>query len=91
MESKLKFSFDDEHVSKFCYDIDNKTIELYYSSYYDLLNNGGFMDKTCVFTIKNWVSAKSCLGAEERFYDLTRHLGIITIIYHMEPLVLRLN
>lgn len=83
MGNKLYFSFDDEYVSRSCYDIDNKKIEIYYPAYYDLRNNGTFIEKPCVFTIKNWDVAKSRLGAEERFYDLNKHLGIITIIYNM--------
>ncbi len=83
MTNQFNYAFDDEYVSKFCYDIDNKKMELYYSAYYDLQNNDTFIEKACVFIIKNWDVAKSCLGAEERFYDLKKHLGIITIIYSM--------
>ena len=38
MEKKLEYSFDDEPVSKFCYDLGGKKIELHFKGYYDLIS-----------------------------------------------------
>lgn len=37
MKRKLEYSFDDEHVSKFCYDIENKKLEIHFTGYSDLI------------------------------------------------------
>ena len=83
MKNKLEYSFDDELVSKFCYDIDNKRIEVYFMAYSDLIKNR-YIEKDCIFTIENWKEARSRIGDEEKFYTLNKHIGIFSIILCME-------
>lgn len=81
MENKLGFSFDDEVVSKFCYDMDNNKIEVYFTGYSD--GKERFLDKPCVFSISNWTEAKSKVGDEERLYPLDRNIGVFSLIIYM--------
>lgn len=83
MKRKLGYSFDDEVAIKFCYDIDNKIIEIHFSGYFDTIKNQ-HVDKPCVWIINDWKSAKSKLTSEISFSDLERHLGIISMILSAE-------
>lgn len=82
MENKLGYSFEDEVASKFSYDIDNKKIEVYFTGYSD--EKERFLDKPCVFTISNWIEAKSKIGDEGRLYPLDTHIGIFSLILYMK-------
>jgi len=84
MKSKLNYSFDDEPVNKFCYDISNKKIEVYFAGYYDLRKENNFVNESCTFVIENWKEAKSKVGDEEKLYDLNRHIGVFSMILTME-------
>ncbi len=84
MTNKLDYSFDDEPVSKFCYSLDSKKIEVYFTGHYDLRKEDSFIEAPCVFIIENWVKAKSRVGDEEQFYSLDKHMGIFSIILYMK-------
>jgi hypothetical protein len=81
MEKKLKYSFDDEPVSRFCYDLDSKRIEIYFKRYYDLIKNM-YIEKPCAWVIKNWSDAKSRIGDELKLYDLNKHIGIFSLLLY---------
>ena len=83
MEAKPEYSFDDEPVTKFCYDLNNKRIEVYFSGYYDLIKNVP-IDASCIWTIENWEHAKCRVGNEQKLYDLNKTMGIFTIILYMK-------
>lgn len=84
MKDKFKFAFDDEPVNKFCYDIKNKKIQLYFSGYYDIGNETKYVEKPCVFEIRNWSEGNSIIGDELRKYDLNTHIGVISMILYMK-------
>lgn len=79
----MKYSFDDEPVCKFCIDLKNKKIEMYFNSYFNITENEE-INQPCIFVIENWKNAKSKIGDEERMYDLNHHLGIFSIILYMK-------
>ena len=83
MENKFEYSFDDEPVSKFCFDIENKKIEIHFAAYNDLLKNK-YIEEPCVFRIENWLDAKSKFRDEEKLYELNKHIGIFQMILFME-------
>jgi hypothetical protein len=83
MKKKIEYSFDDEYVTKFCYDIDNKKIEIHLTGYSDLLKNEK-VDKPCVWIIENWTDAKSKLSSESSYNDLEQHLGIVSMVLSAE-------
>ncbi|MFT4203480.1 MAG: hypothetical protein QM610_06150 [Chitinophagaceae bacterium] len=83
MEKKLGYAFDDEYVTKFCYDIENKKLEINFTGYYDLINNA-YVDAPCVWTLENWEYAESILGNEQKRYDLNKHIGVFSIILYMK-------
>jgi hypothetical protein len=76
--------FNDQVVSKFCYDIDNKKIEVYYSDFWSRDDDGNIVSQNCLLTIENWTSAKSRLGDEPKFYPLDKHIGIFSMIIFTE-------
>ena len=84
MENELSFSFDDEIVIKFCYDLENKKIEVYYDGYYDLKQDSKYIKTPCCFIIEKWEEAKSQILDDKRKYDLNSHIGIFKIILSME-------
>ncbi len=81
MENTFKYSFDDEPVNRFSYDLINKKLEIYFSGYYE---NEILIEKPCIFVIKNWQVAKCKVGDEAINYSLNSKLGIISIILHMK-------
>jgi len=84
MKDKLEYSFDDEPVSKFCYDASNKKIEIHFTGYYDLLKENSFIDRPCTFVIANWKEGKSKSGDESKLYDMNHHIGIFSMILFMK-------
>ena len=83
MEKKLKYSFDDEPVSKFCYDLDTQKIEVHFRGYYDLTKDT-YLDDPCIWVIENWEYAKCTLGDEQKRYDLNKHIGVFSLILYMK-------
>jgi len=83
MENILEYSFDDEVVNRFCYDIDNKKIEVSFRGYYDLLKNE-FIKAPCKWVIENWIEAKSKLNSEAKYDFLEKHLGIFSLVLSLE-------
>ncbi len=81
MQRKLEYSFDDEPVSKFCYDLMNKKIEVHFNGHYDLVR-GAYLEAPCIWVLENWEYANSILGTEEKVYDMKKHIGIFTIIFY---------
>lgn len=79
----MKYTFDDEVISKFCYDIINKKIEIYFEAYYDL-NLGESLNQPCILIIENWVNAKSKFVGDAKFHELEKHLGIFSMILSLE-------
>ncbi|WP_158861613.1 hypothetical protein [Lunatibacter salilacus] len=83
MKNKLAYSFDDEPVSKFCCDLDNNKIEIYFKGYFDLIEDK-YIEKSCVWSIENWKEAKSRIGDDTKLYDLTKSVGIFSLILYMK-------
>jgi hypothetical protein len=83
MEIKIEYSFDDEYVTKFCYDIENDKIEIHFRAYYDLVKNERII-KPSKWIIENWTKAKSKLSSESVYTDLGNNLGIISMILSLE-------
>jgi hypothetical protein len=83
MEKKLEYSFDDEPVSKFCYDLDNKRIEVYFKGYYDL-NKDIYIEAPCIWILENWEYAKSRIGDEHKLNDLNKNIGVFNLILYMK-------
>jgi len=84
MENKLFYSFDDEPVSKFCYDISNQRIEVHFTGHYDLQKeNNNFITGPCIFIIENWKEAKSKIGDDNKLYPLNNHIGVFSMILFM--------
>lgn len=83
MKNKLNYSFDDEVVSKFCYDMDNKKIEVHFTGYFDLANNKYF-DTPCIWVIENWKEAKSKMNSEALYDSLETNMGIFSMILSIE-------
>ena len=83
MKNKLEYSFDDEPVSKFCYDIVGNKIEVHFRGYYDS-DKDESIETPCIWIIENWEYAKSIIGDEQRRYDLNKHIGIFSLILYMK-------
>lgn len=81
MNNILKYSFDDEPVINFYYDLINKRLEIGFSGYYE---NQDLIDKPCIFTIKNWKDSSCKVGDEEKRYPINSQLGIINMVLHMK-------
>lgn len=83
MENKFEYSFEDEPVNKFCYDIDTQKIEVHFSGYYDLVKDE-YIEAPCIWIIENWKFAKSTVGDEQKRYDLNNHIGIFSLILYIK-------
>lgn len=81
MENKLEYSFDDEYVDKFCYDMDNRKIEVHLTGYSDLYKR---IDNPCIWVIENWSEAKSKIGDEEKLYPLDKNIGVFSMILYLK-------
>lgn len=82
MENKLGYSFEDEVVSRFSYDMDNKKIEVCFTGYSD--EEERFLDQPCIFSISNWSEAKSKIGDENKLYPLDRNMGVFSMILYIK-------
>lgn len=83
MEKKLYYSFDDEPVSKFYYEIDKNKIEIYFNGYFDI-NKDMYIEKPCVWTIENWKEAKCKIGNDLKLYNLNNSISIFNLILYMK-------
>lgn len=83
MEKKLEYSFDDEPVSKFCYDLDNKKIEIHFKGYYDLIKNA-YIEAPCTWVLESWDYGKSRIGDEIKLYDLNKVIGVFSLILYLK-------
>lgn len=83
MEKKLEYSFDDEPVSKFCYDWDTKKIEVSFKRYYDVIKDT-YIETSCIWNIENWEYAGSKIGDDQKLYDLNKHIGIFSLILYVK-------
>lgn len=83
MNNQLNYSFDDEPVVKFCYDIQNKKIEIYFDRYFDLEKNI-FVESKCVLIIEKWQNAYSMLSQIEKKHELNRHIGVFSMILYLK-------
>jgi hypothetical protein len=83
MEKKLEYSFDDEPVSKFCYELECKKIELNFKGYFDLLEDK-YKETPCIWTIENWNEAKCKIGDDAKLYEIEKSIGIFTLILYMK-------
>lgn len=83
MKKKFDYSFADEPISKFCYDMGNKRIEVSFMGYSDLSKNK-YVEEQCTFIIENWKVAGSRIGDDGKLYDLNKHIGVFSMILTME-------
>lgn len=82
MEMKLKYSFADEPVSKFCYDLSTQKIEVHFNGHYNLINDA-YVNAPCIWVVESWQYAKCMLGDEQKRYDLNKHIGVFSLILYM--------
>jgi len=83
MEKFLRYSFDDEYINKFCYDIDKKVIEMHFGGYYDLVGDV-YISRACLWVIKDWSDAKIREGNNPIFSDLNKYIGIFSLILYVK-------
>jgi len=83
MEKKLEYSFDDEPVSKFCYDLERKKIEVYFKGYFDV-SKDQYLENSCIWSIENWEEAKCTIGNDTKLYDIEEIIGIFSLILYMK-------
>lgn len=83
MEEKLEYSFDDEPVAKFCYDLSSKQIQIHFKRYYDLVNDK-YIETPCIWVLENWEYGKIKLGDEPKLYDISKSIGIFSLILYMK-------
>lgn len=84
MNSQLEYSFDDEPVIGFYYDLRGRRIEVHFEGYYNLRDNDRYVDRHCTFVIENWKKGKSKVGDDQTMHDLEKHMGIFTMILYMK-------
>lgn len=82
MERELTYSFHDEPVTKFCYDLENKQIEVHFASYCDHIKDEE-VPTPCVWIIEDWEQAKCRIGAHNKMYDINQQIGIFELILYM--------
>ena len=82
MNIKIEISFSDVPVSKFCYDIDGKKIEIYFPGYHDV-QSGDYVEQNCRFVISNWEDARSKVYNDDIFFNLDKHIGIFSLLLHV--------
>ena len=83
MDKKLEYSFDDEPVSKFCYDLERKKINVHFKGYFDLLKEE-YMETPCIWTIENWKEAKCKIGDNIKLDEIDKSIGIFSLILYMK-------
>lgn len=83
MADNIEYSFDDEFVTKFCFDMENNKIEIHFRAYYDLVKNERIITPS-IWTIENWTKAKSKLSSESIYTELENNLGIISMVLSLE-------
>ncbi|KAB2916134.1 MAG: hypothetical protein F9K23_08470 [Bacteroidetes bacterium] len=83
MKKKIGYSFDDERVCKFCYDLDNKKIEVHFGGHYDQVKDE-YIDAPCIWIIEDWEYAKCMLGDEQKRHDLNKYISIFSLILYMK-------
>ena len=83
MERKLEYSFDDEPVSIFCYELECKKIVVHFKGYFDILKDK-YMETPCVWTMENWNEAKCKIGDDAKLYDIDKSIGIFSLILYMK-------
>ena len=83
MAIKWDYSFDDESVTKFSYDLVNKRIEIHFIGYFDEIKDKYF-DVPCAFIVENWIEAISQIFDYKRSFPLNHNLGIIHSIFYMQ-------
>ena len=86
MVNSLGFSFDDEIVNSFCYDMVDKVIQIHFNGYSDLITSNRFLAKECVLTIKNWTNAKGKVGDESKFKPIDDIIGVFSMVLSIDKL-----
>ena len=85
--NELNYSFSDDHVQAFFYNIFGKTIELYFERYYDK-SIGELKNVYCKFVIEGWTEAYSIpyeAGKKnEKRYSLDDHMAVFFMIMDMK-------
>jgi len=83
MENKLTYSFDDEPIIKFCYQLNGKKMEVHFNRYYSL-NENMYVENRCIWILENWDEAKIMVGDDKKLYDLNKYIGIFSLILYMK-------
>lgn len=83
MDKRLKFTFHDEPVTKYCYDYVNKELHISFEGYFDE-ERKVYIDKPCTWFIYDWKYAKSKIGDNPRLYDFDEHIGLFRLILYAE-------
>lgn len=66
---ELEYSFDDEPVIGYYYDLRGRRIEIHFEAYYDLQDNDRYIERPCRFVIENWKEGRSKIGDEPKFEE----------------------
>ena len=79
--NKIRYSFDDEVVTMFCYDSRTKRIVVTFEGCYA---DEAYINEPCNLIIENWKSGKSRLHGEKKYVSLESHLSIFSLILSLE-------
>ncbi|MFD1874491.1 hypothetical protein [Hymenobacter bucti] len=80
MSQALAYSFDDEVASKFCYDIDQKRLEIHFTGCWDLATQH-YHEGPCYLLIHQWRAAHCQEEAvSKRFVRLEQGMGIVSLL-----------
>ncbi|OGX85625.1 hypothetical protein [Hymenobacter glacialis] len=90
MPQDLAYSFDDEVATKFCYDLDNKRLEIHFTRCWENATQQ-HLEGPCYLLIHQWTDAR-CQNASHRqgnvpppkFFPLEDSMGIISMIHFFE-------
>lgn len=80
---KINYAFDDEVVTRFRYDIDNRKIEIDFKGYFNFSENE-YQEKPVSWIIERWSDAKSKLSSETNTVTLDKHIGVISMVLFSE-------
>lgn len=78
MKNQIKFSFDDEPVIAFFYEIGNRKMVCYFSGCWDVATRLR-ISKQCYFSIEDWSRIHCLIGPESERKDFEQSMGIVRL------------
>ena len=80
MAPALAYSFDYEHASKFCYDMDRQRLEIHFTGCWELATRH-YHEGPCYLLIHKWHTAHCQEEAvSKRFIPLEQGMGIVSLL-----------